>query len=105
MAYLLDHGLDVNGRAEVSGHPPMLHLAVGKAIPRSVKAIMIERVADVDVRRKDGKTALHLAAADGDLEAVSLLLARGANPTLEDNNRNTPLSVAAPDVKLMLQAR
>jgi hypothetical protein len=47
-------------------------------------------------RRRVGHcTALLVAAGDGQLEAVRLLLDRGADPSLADSNGATPLMTAA----------
>ena len=41
-----------------------------------------------------GKTPLHLAAADGNMEVIELLLERGSNPAAIDSDGNTPLVLA-----------
>ncbi len=94
VVYLLDHGIDINGTLEELGRPPILNVAIGPSIAKPVKAAMIERVKDVDMRATNGQSALHLAAATGDRDAVALLLARGADPKLEDYNHKTPIFVA-----------
>ena len=43
----------------------------------------------------DGKTALHLSAERGDYESTILLLINGADDSLLDENRNTPLHLAS----------
>lgn len=45
----------------------------------------------VDERDADGRTALHRAAADGDVAAAKALLARGADPNARDRAEATPL--------------
>lgn len=59
VAWLLDHGADVNQRATFGGPG-----------------------------HGDGVTALHLAAQDGNLEVIDLLLARGADRTIRDRLYN-----------------
>ena len=44
---------------------------------------------------EDGRTALHAAANNGDLDAVDWLLAQGADPTLVDGDGNTAVLYAA----------
>lgn len=49
----------------------------------------------LNLRRPTGHTLLHLASSLGLTRFVSLLLARGANPDMLDNNGNTPMHLAA----------
>ena len=49
---------------------------------------------DVNARRRFGETALHFAARSGRPEVAQRLLRRGADPTLRDQNRQTPADVA-----------
>jgi ankyrin repeat protein len=46
-------------------------------------------------KNEDGKTALHLAAAEGKVEVVNTLLAAGADKDIQDKKGNTPLHEAA----------
>jgi ankyrin repeat protein len=50
---------------------------------------------DINHPGTDGTTALHTAAAKGDLASLSLLLAAGADPDTVDHQRSTPLISAA----------
>lgn len=50
---------------------------------------------DINHPGTDGITALHTAAAKGDLASLSLLLAAGADPDTVDHQRSTPLISAA----------
>uniref|UniRef100_A0A183EZ86 ANK_REP_REGION domain-containing protein n=1 Tax=Gongylonema pulchrum TaxID=637853 RepID=A0A183EZ86_9BILA len=83
-----------------------------------VARILLQHHARVDVFDENGRTALHLAAANGHLELTDLLLknkafrllALGANPNARDDKGQTPLHLAAendyPDVvKLFLKMR
>lgn len=55
---------------------------------------MIESGADVNAGDYDGRTALHLAAAEGQSEAVAYLVERGANPRSRDRWGGTPVDDA-----------
>lgn len=58
--------------------------------------ILFNLVVDPNVRdSKYGRSPLHWAVYWENIEAIKLLFARGANPTLEDNNGVTPAMVAA----------
>ncbi len=48
----------------------------------------------LDVQDKWGKTALHKAAAHGNNEGVSMLMAAGADCNTQDSFGNTPLHAA-----------
>jgi len=50
--------------------------------------------ADLDLRQEDGATALHIAAASGDLEIVRLLISHGADRSAEDRNGSTAMDIA-----------
>lgn len=67
------------------------------ALNRDAEAvqILLDEGADVDERDAgDGKTALHMVAAGGFDDIVSLLLENGADVNAEDDKRETPLSYA-----------
>ena len=67
---------------EVAGRALVESVTLGE--PTLVKALLHAGV-DIDSRRDDGATALHLAAFDGDAALVDELLARGADSSLRDN--------------------
>ena len=48
----------------------------------------------IDVQDVDGQTALHVAAANGNLACVQILLEAGADSTLRDGEGLTPLQQA-----------
>jgi ankyrin repeat protein len=55
-----------------------------------VRAIIGTRP-DLDAQDKNGWTALHFAAQEGDAEVVELLIAAGASLNVRDKYGNTPL--------------
>jgi ankyrin repeat protein len=61
-----------------------------EAVERFLRAGM-----DINVRNRQGMTALCVAAANGHDDIVSLLAARGANLDLTDRFGNTPVDMAA----------
>jgi ankyrin repeat protein len=65
--------------------------------------LLIVNGADPNARRKDGWTALHLAAARGYADIARLLVHRGADPDARDAQGRTPLQVAAGDAAAVLQ--
>ena len=64
--------------------------------------------ADPGLRQEDGATALHIAAASGDLDIVRLLVAHGADLSAGDRNGDTPAMIARsaghPEVSDYLEA-
>ena len=95
---LLARGADANwskydGPAVLSGEGERpLHVAVHSL---EVVELLLEHGADPDGRMYfTGETPLHLAAASCETESIALLLARGANPNLQDEHGDTPLSRA-----------
>lgn len=67
-------------------------------------AALIARHASVDHRTNAGSTTLHLASAGDFALIVRLLLKQRADPQLRDAHGRTPLDVAGPDAKLLLQS-
>jgi len=93
---LLDSGADVN-RAGSTGDDwdatPLQHATL-KRQPAAVR-LLLDRGADLNRGAGPGSlTPLLLAAGDTDPAILKLLLAHGADPTVEDENGGTPLSRA-----------
>ena len=88
IAELLAAGADPNVPTN-DGFPPLIAaITCSEAVPgaparddvHELLALLLDNGADVDQRGIDDQTALHLAAAQGDLTAVELLLHHGADP-------------------------
>merc|ERR1719401_1608940 len=56
--------------------------------------LLVRFAADVAQRRRDGRTALHLAAKGGHDVLCQLLLSQGCEPNLTDEAGETPWSLA-----------
>jgi ankyrin repeat protein len=60
----------------------------------SVAKLLLERGADVRMKKDDGYTPLHYAAKSGNISLVKLLLERGADVREKDNKGRTAREVA-----------
>lgn len=72
--------------------------AVGVNLPQAIPVIrFLEKKKPVSKTRqnRDGMTALHIAVAARNLEAVQLLIELGSSVDLVDNEQRTPLHYAA----------
>jgi uncharacterized protein len=90
---LLAAGADANLASRESMKMPPLGSAM--AVQRhDIARILIEHGADVNAKAANDLTALHTAAARGDLEAAKLLLDHGANLHATSTDGKTPLDYA-----------
>ena len=58
---------------------------------------------DVNARDENGRTALMLAAVNGNEDCVKILIAAGADVNAKDNTGKTALVMAAPEVAALLR--
>ncbi len=98
----------LNGRgANLSAGPESPLLAAvdhpQPAVALEMTQTLVGNASDPNARRKDGKTALHLAAARGNGPVVRLLVHRGAAVDARDADGRTPLDVAAGDAIAVLK--
>lgn len=85
---LLDRGAAVNR----PGWTPLHYAAASGDV--GITTLLLDRQADIDARAPTGVTPLMMAAQEGQGDVVRLLLARGANAYLLDNNKRTALRIA-----------
>ncbi len=100
---LLENGANVRAR-DVFGMTPLIRAPLAGRITQGRREVMypqdrssdliyvlLEHGADVEARDLDGISALELATELKRRDAIEALLACGANPTLSNNARRTPL--------------
>lgn len=91
-AFLLEHGARVD-TTDSGGATPLLHAAMLSY--REMIALLLSYGANVNHQDKVMHyTALHHAAWRGDAEVIQILLAAGADKTINDGVDGTPLDVA-----------
>ena len=61
---------------------------------------LISKGADIEITGDDGKTALHLAAMDGSINIINLLIKNDVKINVSDRYSNTPLKLALENDKL-----
>lgn len=90
---LIKAGADISATDENSW-PSMLHAACYYGGMLRIAKILIDHGADVNARRKRGQTPLMMAAQNGHLEVVQLLVESGASLTEDDDSGWTALDYA-----------
>lgn len=89
---LVERGANIEAQSELGFNATIL--AAGWSGGSEVLKLLLDRGAALDVRAKDGTTALMRAAMAGDHETIGLLLARGAKVDDADKQPATALEVA-----------
>ncbi len=89
---LIARGAQIN-QVNWSGFAP-LHLSVEKGHLKVVSLLLNAPGNNPNILLKNGKTALHLAAANDFFEIVELLLSKSADPCLVGWDKETPLVTA-----------
>jgi ankyrin repeat protein len=79
-------------KVKTKGGSTPLHMAVSRET--GSVGPLLERGVPVNAQDNRGWTALHMAASSGDSETVSLLLEKGADPTIKNKREETPFMIA-----------
>lgn len=89
---LLDRGADINFIDKDTGESVFMR-AVDRHSPdvRMARFLLLNGVADINLKNQTGRTALFNAVESFDTELVDLLLAHGANVNVKDKDDVTPL--------------
>jgi len=88
---LLNHDLDINARRADEEHGAFVHVRH----PRFDSwLLLLDNGIELDAQRRNGKTMLHIAAARGLKTFVGVLLERGANHGVRDEQDLTALDYA-----------
>ncbi len=73
-----------------------------RAAATEMAQFLLMNASDPNAKRRDGKTALHLAAARGNDEIVTMLIHRGANPEIRDADGRLAVDVATGEAVAVL---
>lgn len=91
---LISHHVDVNIRTSNNHTTLQLALEAGKSM-NQILPLLLQAGADPNAILESRQTILHLVAAMGLDEAIKILLASGANPSIRDAHDQTPGQLAA----------
>jgi ankyrin repeat protein len=95
MQLLLDHGADINdGRQDLEWTPLMMAASQGQ-LEAMTKLLAWSDPADLNACASDDGTALTLAIACGQIDAVAHLIKNNANPNITGPGLEPPLALAA----------
>ncbi len=86
---LINNGADLNSRFAENGYTALMYAIQTKNL-RTVR-YLITKGANLNFQANDGKTALHLAAAQGDVEIFTALVKSGAKINVADYIGKSPL--------------
>jgi ankyrin repeat protein len=59
--------------------------------------LLLAKGANINIKKNDGYTPLHLAVGRGNVAMVELLVAKGADVNVKNNAGDTPLMLAKDD--------
>jgi len=97
VSLLVQHGANVNAQvpspATHVGFTPLM-LSSRRGHTKTVKELALNLGANLNMAKSDGYTAVHLAALNGQVEALQILLDAGADHSKREENSFAPLHVA-----------
>lgn len=112
LLFLLKSGADINdplsvGLASYGGHKKVVQMLIEKGCPITrallhvafddrveIAELLIEKGADVNEKSERGRTPLHRAAFYGAEGVIGVLIANGADVSIEDNDGLKPFELA-----------
>ena len=89
---LVEKGADLNKRD--SRGNTLLHRACGSRLDFKGVRLLVDGGCDVNAVNNDGDTPLHKACMAGSSDLVKVFLARGADISVKNNSRQSPLDIA-----------
>eukprot|EP00096_Caligus_rogercresseyi_P000256 TRINITY_DN10653_c0_g1_i1.p1 TRINITY_DN10653_c0_g1~~TRINITY_DN10653_c0_g1_i1.p1 ORF type:complete len:1071 (-),score=319.10 TRINITY_DN10653_c0_g1_i1:387-3599(-) len=91
------HGVDITDPLPSSEFAETsLHYAISHETGQSLHVVdfLVQNSTSLDRQTREGNTPLHYCVIQNQTESMRLLLRSGANPSIENNNGKTPLSIA-----------
>ncbi len=83
---LIDKGANINAQEISSGYTPLMYAVKYNRI-KALRALILH-CADLQKTNLQGQTSLHIAANNGNAQAIQVLMAAGAQPTIRDKKGN-----------------
>lgn len=90
---LAENGTDINAKEPAGGGSPLIVAALYGQ--NGVVRLLLDRGAEMNLKNKEGSTALHVAAFFGQPEVVEVLLDKGADTGIRNNYGQTPLEIVS----------
>jgi ankyrin repeat protein len=89
-ALLKSYGATVEKKQALVDEHPFIAAAYENDIA-AMEKLLKQDTSIINMQNKDGRTALLIAVAAGNIDAARFLLAQGANPNIKNNDGNSPL--------------
>ncbi|KAK7991271.1 hypothetical protein PG988_000065 [Apiospora saccharicola] len=98
MELLLEHGADINHEDDEGFRPA--HMAVSQPDTALVRRLLREEGLELNCPRPNRWTPLKLAVQHADIEVVTMILDKGADPNLHHENEELPIMSAVRENKV-----